>query len=51
MRLEESKSLWREAQQRFEKAFGTERAGELRDTLTFIASPEFETAFEKANGR
>jgi DNA-binding MarR family transcriptional regulator len=50
-RLEESRTLWREAQRRFEKAFGAERAGELRDTLTFIASAEFETAFEKANGR
>lgn len=50
-RLEESRKLWREAQRRFEAAFGAERASELRDTLTFIASPEFERAFEKAGDR
>jgi len=50
-RLEESRKLWKEAQRRFEAAFGEERASELRQTLTFIASPEFEQAFEKKGGR
>jgi len=50
-RLDESRKLWKEAQRRFEAAFGAERANELRETLTFIASPEFEQAFEKTGGR
>lgn len=36
---------WREAQDRFDKAFGQERSEELRRTLAFIASPDFAKAF------
>jgi DNA-binding MarR family transcriptional regulator len=50
-RLEESKTLWELAQRRFEAAFGTKRAAELRQTLAVIASPQFEAAFEAASER
>jgi hypothetical protein len=33
--------LWEEAQRRFERAFGEEKARVLRATLDYIASPEF----------
>jgi DNA-binding MarR family transcriptional regulator len=36
-----SQSLWEDAQRRFERAFGAERARVLRATLDYIASPEF----------
>lgn len=47
-KLDEAMRLWRVAQDRFEAAFGTERAAELRATLAFVASPEFSEAFLKA---
>jgi len=37
--------LWRKAQGRFEKAFGSARAGKLRSELKFLTSEEFEEAF------
>jgi DNA-binding MarR family transcriptional regulator len=50
-RLEESKTLWELAQRRFEAAFGTKSAAELRQTLAVIASPQLEAAFEAASER
>jgi len=40
-RLEESRSAWKRAQDRFEAAFGAGEAVELRKTLEWIASLEF----------
>jgi|SRR5579859_1190740 len=47
-RLDESTVLWRDAQHRFETAFGPAEAAALRDTLALIASPDFTQAFEAA---
>ena len=47
-KLDQSTALWRNAQHRFETAFGAAEAGALRDTLALIASPEFTRAFEAA---
>ncbi len=44
-RLEESTSLWQEAQARFEVAFGAEESVALRRSLALIASEEFTAAF------
>jgi DNA-binding MarR family transcriptional regulator len=38
---------WREAQQRFDHAFGKEKSSELRNALAFISSAEFAAAFQK----
>jgi DNA-binding MarR family transcriptional regulator len=40
-RLVESSAAWKRAQERFEAAFGTRKAAELRETLELIASLEF----------
>jgi DNA-binding MarR family transcriptional regulator len=40
-RLAESSAAWRRAQERFEAAFGTKKAAELRETLELIAGLEF----------
>jgi DNA-binding MarR family transcriptional regulator len=40
-KLAQSLPLWEEAQLRFERPFGGERAKALRATLHYIASPEF----------
>jgi DNA-binding MarR family transcriptional regulator len=40
-RLAESQAAWKRAQDRFEAAFGTKEASELRKTLELIASLEF----------
>ncbi len=45
-KLAEATPLWRDAQTRFEAAFGAERAGLLRDLLHAIALPDFRDAFE-----
>lgn len=47
-RLDESMALWRNAQHRFETAFGPDQAEALRAALAVIASPEFTQAFEAA---
>lgn len=47
-RLQESTGLWREAQARFEAAFGPDQARSLRAALAVIASPAFAQAFEDA---
>jgi DNA-binding MarR family transcriptional regulator len=47
-KLAESMSLWRDAQARFEKAFGAEKAEALRRTLSVVASEDFAEAFAKA---
>jgi DNA-binding MarR family transcriptional regulator len=40
-KLAQSLPLWKEAQRRFEDAFGEKKARELRATLDYIASQEF----------
>ena len=40
-KLAESQIAWREAQDRFERAFGAKQAADLRQTLELIASLEF----------
>src|SRR5260370_402420 len=40
-KLAQSQPLWEEAQRRFERAFGEEKARAFRATLDCIASPEF----------
>jgi len=40
-KLAQSQPLWEEAQRRFERAFGEEKARAFRATLDYIASPEF----------
>lgn len=40
-RLDESQAAWREAQERFEAAFGVKQAADLRQTLELIAALEF----------
>jgi DNA-binding MarR family transcriptional regulator len=47
-KLAASMSLWRDAQARFEKAFGAEQAEALRSALAIMASDDFAEAFEKA---
>ena len=46
-KLAQSQPLWQDAQRRFERAFGTERARVLRATLDYIASPEFALRFDQ----
>lgn len=36
---------WKDAQRRFDEAFGKDRSAELRRTLAFISSPDFAKAF------
>jgi DNA-binding MarR family transcriptional regulator len=40
-KLAQSQPLWEEAQRRFERALGEEKARAFRATLDYIASPEF----------
>lgn len=40
-------ALWREAQGRFDKAFGKEQSAELRRALAIIASADFADAFRR----
>jgi DNA-binding MarR family transcriptional regulator len=40
-KLAQSLPFWEEAQRRFERAFGKEKARALRATLDYIASREF----------
>jgi len=47
-RLDQSMALWREAQHRFEAAFGPTEAEALRAALARIAAPEFTRSFEAA---
>lgn len=47
-KLGETAKLWREAQDRFEAAFGMERAVALRSELRFLTSPQFQEAFNDA---
>jgi DNA-binding MarR family transcriptional regulator len=44
--LKRALELWRDAQDRFEKAFGTKRAEELRSVLESLSSREFREAFQ-----
>ena len=44
---EEGNRLWAEARDRFENAFGTEAAAELRNTLNRISSAEFAESFRR----
>jgi DNA-binding MarR family transcriptional regulator len=49
-KLEETQDLWRQAQHRFEAAFGLEQAGALRQSLAVITSAAFAKAFQDAGG-
>ncbi|UPA25599.1 MarR family winged helix-turn-helix transcriptional regulator [Shinella oryzae] len=42
---EEALAMWRDAQARFDAAFGAERSAEMRALLGFVASPGFAKAF------
>ncbi|MXN51965.1 winged helix DNA-binding protein [Shinella sp. AETb1-6] len=44
-RQEEALTMWRNAQARFDAAFGAERSAEMRALLGFVASPGFAKAF------
>lgn len=44
-KLAQTTRLWRRAQDRFEAAFGVERAAELRGVLSLLTAPDFERAF------
>lgn len=46
-KLAESRRLWKEAQRRFESAYGAERAAALRRALGEIFSEEFALAFSR----
>ena len=46
-KLKASLELWKDAQRRFEAAFGPERASSLRDALAIVASAELASAFER----
>jgi DNA-binding MarR family transcriptional regulator len=45
-KLKGATELWRNAQDRFEKAYGIKRAEELRAVLNSLSSPEFRDMFE-----
>jgi DNA-binding MarR family transcriptional regulator len=45
MKFEEAMQLWRKAQSRFEQAYGTARAAQLRSELKFVTSEGFKDAF------
>jgi DNA-binding MarR family transcriptional regulator len=49
-RLEQSTKLWSEAQARFERVFGVEKAAALRDVLVGLASPGFAEAYRRDPG-
>ena len=38
---------WRDAQGRFDRAFGKEQSGEIRRALALISSPEFAATFRR----
>jgi DNA-binding MarR family transcriptional regulator len=44
-RLEQSTKLWSEAQARFDRLFGDEKAAALRDVLVGLAAPGFAEAY------
>ncbi|MNN76681.1 hypothetical protein D3C81_1930830 [compost metagenome] len=46
-KLVESRRLWKDAQSRFEAAYGAERAAALRRSLADIFSDEFALAFSR----
>jgi DNA-binding MarR family transcriptional regulator len=46
-KLKASLELWKDAQRRFESAFGPERANSLREALAVVASAEFASAFDQ----
>lgn len=45
-KLRESMELWKQAQDRFETAFGSEQARAMRESLALITAPEFAAAFQ-----
>ncbi|MFH6781547.1 MULTISPECIES: MarR family winged helix-turn-helix transcriptional regulator [Methylobacterium] len=49
-KLKAATPLWRAAQERFEAAFGPERAGRLRELLHELALPDFRAAFDAGAG-
>jgi DNA-binding MarR family transcriptional regulator len=46
-KLKASLELWKDAQRRFESAFGPERASSLREALAVVASAELASAFDR----
>jgi DNA-binding MarR family transcriptional regulator len=44
-KLQETARLWRQAQDRFDIAFGSGRAEELRESLASVSTDEFREAF------
>ncbi|WP_045835915.1 MarR family winged helix-turn-helix transcriptional regulator [Hyphomicrobium sp. 99] len=44
-KLEQTTKLWLEAQRRFEKTFGEQRAADLRAVLEELSSEQFRTSF------
>jgi DNA-binding MarR family transcriptional regulator len=49
-KLEQTTRLWSEAQSRFERVFGVEKAAALRDVLVGLASPGFAEAYRMDSG-
>jgi DNA-binding MarR family transcriptional regulator len=49
-KLQESMGLWKQAQDRFEAAFGSEQARAMRESLALISSPAFTDAFQSPGG-
>lgn len=45
-KVRDSQAAWKQAQERFERAFGSKRATALRSTLDSISSADFIEAFE-----
>jgi DNA-binding MarR family transcriptional regulator len=46
-KLKQATALWRQAQNRFEAAFGVDKAAELRAVLSYAASEEFRVLFRQ----
>jgi DNA-binding MarR family transcriptional regulator len=44
-KFKQANKLWRKAQDRFEQAFGSARAADLRSSLKFVTSEEFKNSF------
>jgi DNA-binding MarR family transcriptional regulator len=49
-KLGETLRLWQSVQNRFEAAFGKEKAADLREVLSFLASQQFTDVFQLVDG-
>jgi DNA-binding MarR family transcriptional regulator len=47
-KLKETRKLWAQAQQRFEKVFGESRAARLRQVLSELSSEDFRQTFKRS---